>query len=106
MKRSRWKGPFYSKNILKNCQKSIKIYSRCSVIPLKLVNKTIFIYNGKTFIKTLITRGKVGYKFGSFVTTRVYAKKNRQKNLVRKSYQRKKQKKLQQKLKLNLGKKK
>jgi len=76
MSRSIWKGPFLDKFLVK---KSIlnnqKIWSRRSVIPSSLIGKIVLIYSGKIFKKILITREKVGFKFGEFCATRFHTTK-------------------------------
>jgi small subunit ribosomal protein S19 len=87
MTRSIWKGPFLDAlflkpNFLNNLtgQKSItKIWSRSSTIPAFLVGQTVLVHNGKEFKTLVITREKVGFKFGTFVLTRTFT--NKYKNL-------------------------
>jgi ribosomal protein S19 len=81
MSRSKWKGPFMDTYINKDIQstKQLSIWSRRSVIPLALINKSVLIHNGLTFKKILITREKVGFKFGAFVNTRNRQKKTKKK---------------------------
>ena len=79
MSRSVWKGLYIDKNILKKNIKIkknfYKIWSRDSAIPSFLLGKTVLVHNGKQFNKVLITREKIGYKFGEFSSTRKYFKK-------------------------------
>jgi small subunit ribosomal protein S19 len=80
MRRSKWKGNFIDKSILKlsninQKKKQLKIWSRRSVIPAFLVGANVLIYSGKEFKKIKITREKVGFKFGEFCTTRKYKSK-------------------------------
>jgi small subunit ribosomal protein S19 len=71
MTRSRWKGPFLGSDVSKIIsQKRTKIWSRSSVIPNYLVGETVFVHNGKEFKRVVITREKIGYKFGEFSLTR------------------------------------
>lgn len=71
MTRSRWKGPFLGSSVLRIFSlKKTKIWSRNSVIPHYLIGETIFVYNGKEFKRVLITREKIGFKFGEFSLTR------------------------------------
>ena len=80
MSRSKWKGNFIDQSVLKTKQenkKQIKIWSRRSVIPGFLMNSTVLVYNGKEFKKVVITREKVGFKFGEFCTTRRYKSKSK-----------------------------
>jgi small subunit ribosomal protein S19 len=77
MSRSIWKGLYcnlrINKSILDN-KKRIEVWSRQSSIPGFLINKTVFVHNGKTFKKLLITRDKLGFKFGEFAFTKIRAK--------------------------------
>jgi len=77
MCRSNWKGNFIEKSILKKVKKDIKIWCRYSVIPSNLIGFFVFIHNGKEFKKILITREKVGFKFGDFVLTRKHVFKQK-----------------------------
>ncbi len=80
MSRSKWKGNFIDQSILKvkdTSKKQLKLWSRRSVIPSFLIGSTVLIYNGKEFKKVVITREKVGYKFGEFCTTRKYKSKSK-----------------------------
>lgn len=77
MSRSIWKGLFCNTTINKkilDTKKRIEIWSRQSSIPSFLLNKTVFVHNGKIFKKLVITREKLGYKFGEFVFTKIRAK--------------------------------
>lgn len=77
MSRAKWKGYFNDLSIFRNKKietKKIIIWSRRSTIPFFFLNKTVFIHNGNTFKKILITREKIGYKFGEFVFTKIIAK--------------------------------
>ena len=77
MSRSIWKGLYcnlrINKSILDN-KKRIEVWSRQSSIPGFLINKTVFVHNGKTFKKLLITRDKLGFKFGEFAFKKIRAK--------------------------------
>jgi small subunit ribosomal protein S19 len=72
MSRSIWKG-FYLHSKIFNLKKH-KIWSRSSTIPSCLIGKKVLIYNGKNFRQILITREKVGFKFGEFSFTRAFFK--------------------------------
>jgi len=69
--------PFIELTSIKNIftKKTKKIWSRSSTIPAVLLNQVVEVYNGKQFKPILITRNKIGYKFGEFVTTRTIRKK-------------------------------
>lgn len=82
MSRSAWKRPFidyylYSNNFI--AKSNFKIWSRRSTIPYFLLDKVVFIYNGKIFKKIIITREKLGYKFGDFSLTRNLSNKQTKK---------------------------
>ena len=80
MSRSKWKGNFIDQAVLKtkdNSKKQLKLWSRRSVIPSFLIGSTVLIYNGKEFKKVVITREKVGFKFGEFCATRRYKSKSK-----------------------------
>ncbi len=80
MNRSKWKGNFTDRSILKmknDTKKQLKSWSRRSVIPSFLIGCTVLVYNGKEFKKVTITREKIGYKFGEFCTTRKYKSKTK-----------------------------
>lgn len=47
-----------------------KCWSRSSVIVPALVNKTISVYNGRSFVDLFIKPEMVGYRLGEFVITR------------------------------------
>jgi small subunit ribosomal protein S19 len=83
-----WKGYFISNYLLsskfKNKRKK-EVWSRSSTIPAALIGHTVLIHNGKTFIKSYITREKVGFKFGDFALTRKFTRKiPKNKNLKKK----------------------
>ena len=82
MSRSKWKGNFVKKFILKDSfilKKKTKIWSRNSSIPFFLINKFVFVYNGKFFKKLYISREKIGFKFGEFVFTKKIPKVSKKK---------------------------
>jgi ribosomal protein S19 len=94
MSRSKWKGPFihlkfFKKKFLKN--KFYKIWSRDSIILSHFLNYKFLIYCGKVFKNLIITREKIGFKFGEFCTTRSkYFHKNKLKILNKKQQNKKK----------------
>jgi len=85
MKRSIWKGNYIDKYLLSSkFKKETKkiVWSRSSTIPEFLIGKPVYIHNGQIFIKSYITRAKVGFKFGEFAYTRKFTKRQRKlKNL-------------------------
>ncbi len=81
MSRSIWKGPFIDGYLLKKIKndnnsennlnkKPIKIWSRRSMIIPEFVGLNFHIYNGKGFIRLLVTEDMIGHKFGEFASTR------------------------------------
>lgn len=77
MSRSIWKGNFLDNNFIKKISKKQKIssiWSRQSVIPQVLIGSSVLVHTGKSFKKLIITRDKVGFKFGAFILTRTKPK--------------------------------
>jgi len=81
MSRSIKKGPFVDSSLYKKVQtlnsskverKTLKTYSRSSTIIPEMVNFTISIHNGRTFIPVHITENQVGHKLGEFAPTRTF----------------------------------
>ncbi len=80
MARSIKKGPFVEERLLKRVEAAkasnqldmIKTYSRSSVIIPDMVNMTISVYNGKTWVPVYITENMVGHKLGEFAPTRIF----------------------------------
>lgn len=72
MSRSQWKNLKIIKNFFLDKSNSLKIWKRSNTITSSLVGKTVFVYNGKIFKKIMITREKIGYKYGEFSGTRNY----------------------------------
>jgi small subunit ribosomal protein S19 len=72
MSRSSWKGPFLDRFLISLFKKKTlpKIWSRRSVISSQMLGKTVLVHNGKEFKRILITREKLGYKYGDFAFTR------------------------------------
>jgi ribosomal protein S19 len=86
MSRSKWKGPFLDKSLIKNINKIKlkKIWSRTSTICSSLIDKSFLVHSGNKFRKIYINREKVGFKFGDFCYTRVMKKKLHTKKLKNK----------------------
>ncbi len=65
---------------LKKCErcnarkKLIKAHNRSIVIVPKMIGWTIGVYNGKEFIKVMITNEMLGHRLGEFALTRKIAK--------------------------------
>lgn len=90
MSRSSWKGffldPCLSPFKINEKKNYFKVWSRRSTITLHLVNKTLYIYNGKIFEKLLITPDMIGFKFGDFIFTKkrgkfIHLKQVKKKNI-------------------------
>jgi small subunit ribosomal protein S19 len=78
MSRSIWKGNYISKSLFRQSlkkKKMIKVWSRSSTIPYFLIDKNVYIHNGKEFRKVFVNRQKIGYKFGEFSFTRNFKRK-------------------------------
>lgn len=76
MTRSKWKSNIIKTSLRQKLyNKPIKIWKKNEAISNFLIGKNILIYNGKIFKKINVTRNKVGYKFGEFITTRKFNKK-------------------------------
>lgn len=84
MTRSLWKGYFIENSFFRKRKSNLNIWSRNSSIPASLLNKTVLVHNGKEFKKLLITREKIGFKFGEFVFTRVNMLKPKKSNFFKK----------------------
>jgi len=87
MTRSSWKGPFIDPVFYKKAQenKNFKIWCRSSVIPSSLIGETVFVHNGKEFKRILISREKVGFKFGEFSFSRKYTLKQKTSKVIAKT---------------------
>lgn len=80
MSRSVKKGPFIEKSLYKKIvelsksgeKKLVKTYSRTSTIIPEMVNQTISVYNGKTWVPVYVTENLVGHKLGEFAPTRIF----------------------------------
>lgn len=72
MGRSKWKGFFLDKQFLKinHTQKIPCVWTRRSIIPYFLLGKKVEIHTGRFFKRVMVTRGKIGYKFGEFALSR------------------------------------
>jgi small subunit ribosomal protein S19 len=73
MSRAIWKGAFVNPTFFK--KSTSLIWSRSSAIPASLLGHTVSVHNGKEFKLILITREKIGFKFGAFVLTRSFTNK-------------------------------
>jgi len=83
MSRSKWKNAFidnlFTYTKIKNSTKKHKIWSRSSVITSQLIGKAVEVYNGKEFKTLFISREKIGFKFGQFISTRLKRKVKKKK---------------------------
>ena len=85
MSRSVWKGYFLNNSLFKHSKKiNFKIWSRSSTVPSFLIGKMVLVHSGKEFKKVLITREKVGFKFGEFVFTRSNIHKSKKSKVLKK----------------------
>lgn len=61
---------FKIKNLSKDFQRPIKIWSRNTTINEDYLDKNFLVHNGNKFILIKITEDMLGQKFGEFVNTR------------------------------------
>ncbi|MCK4996980.1 ribosomal protein S19 family protein [Candidatus Pacearchaeota archaeon] len=54
--------------------KPIRTHDRTIVIVPRMLGKTIFVYNGKEFLKVIIIEEMLGHRLGEFAMTRKIAK--------------------------------
>ncbi len=80
MARSLKKGPFVDhhlmgkvvKNIKEGSKKTIKTWSRRSMIVPDMVGCTFDVHNGKKFISVYVSENMVGHRLGEFSPTRTF----------------------------------
>ncbi len=80
MPRSLKKGPFVDHHLLAKItkqnqdgsKKSIKTWSRRSMITPDMVGHTFEVHNGKKFLTVFVTETMVGHKLGEFSPTRTF----------------------------------
>ncbi|MBJ7448774.1 MAG: 30S ribosomal protein S19 [Parachlamydiales bacterium] len=80
MPRSLKKGPYIAHHLIKKVyeqnkagiKKSIKTWSRRSMIIPDMVGHTFEVHNGKKFISVFVSENMVGHKLGEFSPTRIF----------------------------------
>ena len=80
MSRSLKKGPFVDHHLLKKVEelnarkekKTIKTWSRRSMILPEMIGHTFEVHNGRKFITVYVTENIVGHRFGEFSPTRTF----------------------------------
>lgn len=80
MARSLRKGPFVDHHLQKkvdkqkkeDTHKSIKTWSRRSMIIPDMVGQTFEVHNGKKFISVFVSENMVGHRLGEFSPTRTF----------------------------------
>ena len=80
MSRSLKKGPFVEYKLYKRIsemnasgqKRTIKTWSRASMIIPDFVGHTIAVHNGNRFIPVYVTENMVGHKLGEFAPTRTF----------------------------------
>ena len=80
MGRSLKKGPFVDHHLLdkvikqnkEGSKKSIKTWSRRSMIMPEMVGFTFDVHNGKKFIPVFVSENMVGHRLGEFSPTRTF----------------------------------
>jgi small subunit ribosomal protein S19 len=80
MGRSLKKGPFVDHHLMdkvkkqndSGSKKSIKTWSRRSMIIPDMIGHTFEVHNGKKFINVFVTENMVGHRLGEFSPTRTF----------------------------------
>lgn len=78
MARSLKKGPFVDHHLMakirknEGSKKSIKTWSRRSMIVPDMVGLTFDVHNGKKFITVYVSENMVGHRLGEFSPTRTF----------------------------------
>ena len=80
MARSLKKGPYVHYKLMRRIiemnesgkKRTIKTWSRASMITPDFVGHTIAVHNGKSFIPIYITENMVGHRLGEFALTRTF----------------------------------
>jgi len=77
--RSFKKGPFVDFHLLKKVRdmdvknkRTIKTWSRRSMIIPEMIGLTFSVHNGKNFIPVFVTENMIGHKLGEFSPTRIF----------------------------------
>jgi len=80
MPRSLKKGPFIDASLLKKVlkvlesgdKKTIKTWSRRSVIIPQMIGMTIAVHNGRQHVPVFVSDERVGHRLGEFAPTRTF----------------------------------
>jgi small subunit ribosomal protein S19 len=80
MARSLKKGPFVDHHLMdkvgklnkSGAKKTIKTWSRRSMILPEMVGHTFDVHNGRKFISVFVSENMVGHRFGEFSPTRIF----------------------------------
>lgn len=80
MARSLKKGPFVDHHLQKKIRelnarkekKTIKTWSRRSMIVPDMIGHTIDVHNGRKFISVYVTENMIGHRLGEFSPTRTF----------------------------------
>lgn len=70
MNQLKWKGPVINKEFIFTFKGKNNFFFRNNIVVPKLLNSTLFVYNGKKFLKITVNENMLGYKLGSFSFTR------------------------------------
>jgi ribosomal protein S19 len=87
--KSKWKGFFLKKSLIKTTKQKVYVWNRSSSIPSRFKDKDVWVYNGKYFKKIRITRQKIGFKFGEFSSTKISLQKKKYANKAKKKLRKK-----------------
>ncbi len=80
MARSLKKGPFVDHHLMdkvvrmnkSGAKKTVKTWSRRSMIVPEMVGHTFDVHNGRKFISVFVSENMVGHRLGEFSPTRVF----------------------------------
>ena len=80
MSRSLKKGPFVDHHLIKKVlkqnenddKKTIKTWSRRSMIVPEMVGHTFDVHNGRKFLQVFVSENMVGHRLGEFAPTRTF----------------------------------
>ncbi|MGD2169095.1 MAG: 30S ribosomal protein S19 [Chlamydiota bacterium] len=80
MGRSLKKGPFVDHHLLDKIlkqneagtKKTIKTWSRRSMIIPEMIGHTLDVHNGKKFISVFVSENMIGHRLGEFAPTRTF----------------------------------
>jgi len=90
MSRSIYKGPFFDPQLKtklelrKKKKQEVILKKKNSIILPEYIDLFFKIYNGKQYLKLKVIEEMVGHKFGEFIFTRKFKKKDKKKKKAKK----------------------